>query len=171
MLFKPKMYRKNIYDIDYNKLKKLNIKLLIFDLDNTICLIDDLSLSKEIYDLFSKLHKSFEIVIISNNHVPRVKNISDKLKCDYKANSMKPLLKSYKKILKKYNLKPNEVAMIGDQIVTDILGANRMKIYSILVDPMSYKDLKITKLNRFIERQIFKKYQKKHIMNRGEYYG
>ena len=62
------------------------------------------------------------------------------------------------------------MVMIGDQIVTDILAGNRYKIKTILVDALGEKDLKITKLNRFIENKIVKRYQKKGLFERGKYY-
>ena len=60
--------------------------------------------------------------------------------------------------------------MIGDQLVTDIFVGNRMTGYTILVDPLGKKDLKITTLNRYIESKIFRYYEKKAIMKRGSYY-
>ena len=62
------------------------------------------------------------------------------------------------------------MCIIGDQIVTDILAGNRYKIKTILVDPLGEKDLKITGLNRKIEAIIVKRYEKKGIFERGEYY-
>jgi len=61
--------------------------------------------------------------------------------------------------------------MIGDQLLTDIFVANRFGAYSCLVDALDKKDLKITSINRFFERFILKKYQKKNLMKKGEYYG
>ena len=72
--------------------------------------------------------------------------------------------------MKKYNVLKNEIAVIGDQLVTDIQMASRNKSFPVLVDPMGKKDLKITGLNRFVERQILKKYKNKNIFNKGEYY-
>ena len=60
--------------------------------------------------------------------------------------------------------------MIGDQLVTDIFVGNRMTGYTILVDPMGKRDLKITTLNRFIERKIFRHFEKTKQMKKGEYY-
>ena len=63
------------------------------------------------------------------------------------------------------------MCMIGDQIVTDILAGNRYRIMTILVDPLGEADLKITGLNRKIEKKIVDKYTKKGIFERGKYYG
>ena len=66
--------------------------------------------------------------------------------------------KTLRNNLKKYDLKSNEVASIGDQLLTDINGGNKMKITTILVNPMSEIDETETWLNRQIEKAIFKKY-------------
>lgn len=170
MKFYPNMYKKSIKDINYGKLKEIGIKCLIFDLDNTIALIDEHTIPDETKKLFTKLKKDFMVVIISNNVVKRVKKYADHLECDFVANALKPLVKGYKKIKKKYNLKNNEMCMIGDQLVTDIYGGNRFGMVTVLVDPLGENDLKITSLNRFVERRILKKYEKKDIMKKGVYY-
>lgn len=170
MKFYPKMYQKSIQDINYKKLKKLGIKCLVFDLDNTIALIDQHVITDEAKKILIDLKKDFKVVIISNNITPRVKKYADYLECDFVANASKPLTKGYKRISKKYNFKPNEMCMIGDQVVTDIYGGNRYGMFTILVDPLGKKDLKITSLNRFIEGKILKKYEEKGIMKKGVYY-
>ena len=83
---------------------------------------------------------------------------------------MKPSIKGLMKIKRNYKLKKKEMCLVGDQIVTDILAGNRYKIYTILVDPLGEKDLKITGLNRKIEKKIVSKYEKKGIFERGKYY-
>lgn len=170
MRFYPNMYQKNIQDINYKKLKKLGIKCLIFDLDNTIALIDQHVITDDNKRLLMELKNDFQIIIISNNITKRVKSYADYLECDFVANAAKPLSKGYQKIKKKYGLKKEEMCMIGDQIVTDIYGGNHYGMFTILVDPLGEKDLKITSLNRFIEKKILKHYEKKQIMKKGEYY-
>lgn len=170
MKFYPNMYKKNIHDINYKKLKKQGIKCLVFDLDNTIALIDQHIITDDTKKLLIDLKKDFQVVIISNNVTSRVKSYANYLDCDFIANATKPLSRGYKKISKKYNLKPNEMCMIGDQIVTDIYGGNRFGMFTVLIDPLGKKDLKITSLNRFIEGKILKYYENKSIMKKGVYY-
>jgi HAD superfamily phosphatase (TIGR01668 family) len=170
MKFYPNMYQKDIHSINYKKLKKLGIKCLVYDLDNTIALIDQHTISDETKKLILDLKKDFIVVIISNNITKRVKGYADSLECDFVANAIKPFSKGYRKIEKKYNLKPNEMCMIGDQILTDIYGGNKFGMFTVFVDPLGKKDLKITSLNRFIENRILKKYKEKDIMKKGVYY-
>ncbi len=168
--FYPMIYQKTIYDIPYQKLKKMGIHCLIFDLDNTIALIDQQKVEERTKKLFSTLKKDFQLIIISNNNRERVEPYAEMLKCDYVSFACKPLGFAYRKIRKKYHLQKEEMAMIGDQLVTDIYVGNRMAGCSVLVDPMGKKDLKITTLNRYIERKIFRHFEKTGQMKKGEYY-
>ena len=165
-MFKPLMYQKNIFNINYDYLISKGIKLLIFDLDNTILKVGDDMPSSKTVDLFKKLNNKFKIVIASNNVKKKVKKTADYLNCDYLYSMMKPTIKIKKFLDKRYHMKNNEVAIIGDQIVTDIFVGNRLKIFTILVDPLGEKEFKITFFNRLIEKRILKKIK----IKRGSYY-
>ena len=169
--FKPDCYRKNIFEIDYKKLKKIGIKCLVFDLDNTLGLISNKKCPDEAVKLIKKLKKDFIVVICSNNTTGRLKPYLDELGVDGVSWSFKPSIKGVYKIRKKYNLNKKDMCMIGNQIVTDIFTGKRYGIYTVLVDPLGVKDLKITSLNRVIEKLILKRYEKKNIFERGSYYG
>ena len=82
----------------------------------------------------------------------------------------KPLKTKYKKIMSLYTFKDNEIACIGDQIMTDIFGGNRMGFTTILVNPIGPLEPWTTKFNRFLERQILKAFLKKGILEKGKYY-
>ena len=169
-IFKPKMYRKTIFDINYDKLKEDGIKCLVFDLDNTLGLISHKNCPDDAKKLVKKLKKDFIVLISSNNTKKRLKPYLEELGIDGVSWSMKPSIKSLIKIKLKYKLKKKEMCMIGDQIVTDVLAGNRFRIKTILVDPLGEKDLKITGLNRKIEARIVKRYEKKNLFKRGNYY-
>ena len=169
-IFKPTMYKKNIYDINYKKLKEMGIKCLIFDLDNTLGLLENKECPKETKVLLKKLQKDFKIFIASNNTKKRLKPYLDDLGINGVSNCLKPLTIGLLRIKNKYNFEKKEMVMIGDQIVTDVLAGKRFKIMTILVDPLGEKDLKITGLNRKIESMIIKKYEKDGKFERGKYY-
>ena len=169
-LFTPKIYKKNIFDINYQKLKKEGIKCLIFDLDNTLGLISNKRCPDETKELIKKLKKDFLVLISSNNNNRRLKPYLEELDINGVAWSMKPAIRGLLKIKLKYKLHKKEMCIIGDQIVTDILAGNRFRIKTILVDPLGEKDLKITALNRIVEAKIVKHYEKKGIFERGNYY-
>ena len=170
-VFKPKIYQKNIFEINYKELKNEGIKCLIFDLDNTLGLISHKSCPDEAKKLINKLKKDFTVIISSNNTRKRLKPYLEELGIDGVAWSMKPSIKSLIQIKAKYKLKKKEMCIIGDQIVTDVLAGNRYHIKTILVDPLGEKDLRITGLNRKVEARIVKHYEKRGIFERGKYYG
>ncbi|MBE6158144.1 MAG: YqeG family HAD IIIA-type phosphatase [Firmicutes bacterium] len=168
--FKPTIYKKNIYEINYKKLKKMGITCLVFDLDNTLGLYEHKKCPDESKKLIEKLQKDFLILIASNNTKKRIKPYLDDLGVGGVSMCMKPLTFGLARMKKKYNLKKSEMVIIGDQIVTDIVCGKRFRIKTILVDPLGEKDLKITGLNRKIEKFIIKIYSKQGKFERGKYY-
>lgn len=167
MIYKPEAYFKDIFSINYNLLKKKGIKCLLIDLDNTIARVDEKYPEDKIITLINKLKKDFKVIIFSNAITPRVNRFKKNLDLDAIPIACKPFSFSYKKVLKKYNYKEKEIAAIGDQIYTDIKGANKMNITSILIDPISSKESLITKINRYKENKLIRN---KKIIIRGEYY-
>ncbi|MFA5602214.1 MAG: YqeG family HAD IIIA-type phosphatase [Bacilli bacterium] len=167
----PDIYKKSIYDVDYKKLKKIGIKCLLIDLDNTIIAKkNDLPTQKDI-DLFNKIKElGFKVIIFSNGFKRRIKKSSDILKVEFISFAQKPASKNYLKVMDKYSYKETEVAIIGDQLKTDILGGNKVGITTILVKPISKKDMFLTLFNRFLENRIFKKLSKKDLLRKGRYY-
>ena len=93
-VFKPKIYQKNIFEINYKELKNEGIKCLIFDLDNTLGLISHKSCPDEAKELINKLKKDFTVIISSNNTRKRLKPYLEELGIDGVAWSMKPSIKS-----------------------------------------------------------------------------
>ena len=168
--FKPTMYRKNIFEIDYKKLKELGITCLVFDLDNTLGLISEKECPRKTKKLIKELQEDFLVLISSNNTGDRLKPYLEDLGIGGVAWSMKPSTRGLRKIKKDYKLKKKEMVMIGDQMVTDIFAGNRFRIMTILVDPLGEKDLKITGLNRKIESAIIKHYVNRNVFERGRYY-
>ncbi len=164
--FKPIMYQKSIFDINYAKLKKKNIEIIVMDLDNTIAKVDEIVPSDKVKDLFQKLAKDFKIVVASNNFKGRVKKMCENLPCDYFYRLFKPSKRLKKLLVERYQIAMDNVCIIGDQIITDIYLGNKIGALTILVDPIGEKDLKITSLNRFIEKKIKKKMKFK----KGDYY-
>ena len=169
-IFKPTMYKKNIFDIDYQKLKEMGIRCLVFDLDNTLGLLDHERCPRNTKKLLKSLQNDFLIFIASNNTMSRIKPYMEDLGVGGVSFCMKPSTRGLKKIRKQYNLKKKEMVMIGDQIVTDVLAGKRFKIMTILVDPLGKKDLKITGLNRYFEDKIIRRYEKRGDFKRGSYY-
>ena len=169
--FYPDAYQKSIYTINYDKLQENSIKCLLFDLDNTCVPYVDRRPTKKLKDLFDKLQEQgFKVIIFSNSPQKRLAPFKKELKVDCCAKAGKPRKKNFIKIidLSKYDL--SEVAIIGDQLVTDIYGGNKVGITTVLVNPMSNIDMPFTKIHRYIERKKINKMTKQGIFKVGEYY-
>jgi len=159
MIFYPKGYFNKVSEISLKYLNENNIKGLILDVDNT--LIDYYrNISEETINWAKYLKENgIKMCILSNsNKYEKVKEVAEKLGLDYTYFGTKPLKRGFKKAKKMIGLENNEIAAVGDQIFTDVIGANRMKMHSILVEPIKEKDIFITKLKRPIENYIKNKY-------------
>ena len=158
----PSLYLDSVKNINPTLLKKNNIKGLILDVDNT--LIDYYRNLVEGAEKWCEELKNegIKCIILSNSNKKRkVEEVAEKLNIDYIMFAKKPLKSGFKRALSKLELKPEEVAVVGDQLFTDVIGAKRMNMFSILVKQVGEKDIFITKLKRPIAKAIIKKYLEK----------
>lgn len=162
----PDSYYKTIQDIDFLHYYNEGKRLIFLDIDNTVVNYDVLDPSKEHIDLINHIKDiGFEIIIISNNNEKRVERLSAPLNVKYVYTALKPLKKGYKQGLKiaDRSYKKDEIMAIGDQLMTDIKGANKMGFYSILVTPIERKtDVFTTRVNRYFENRRINKIKKKY---------
>lgn len=166
----PDIYQKSIYTIDYQKLKDRGIKCLLFDLDNTLVPVSTKGHNKKIKALFDELKKDFKVILFSNSPKKRLKLFTEGLDVDYVASALKPFPKNFLYVLNKYNYNVSEVAIIGDRLLTDILGGNKVGITTVLINPISTKDALSTKFLRIIENKIIYKLRNKNLFTKGKYY-
>lgn len=162
MLLYPKADFKSVKDIDIEFLEKNNIKALILDVDNT--LIDYYkNLSEETIQWTNKLKKQgIKLYILSNtNKKEKVEKVSKQLDIPYINFAKKPSKKGFLKIQTILNINPEKIGVVGDQIFTDVIGGNRCKMFTILVEPIDKKDIWITMLKRPLENTIKKYYKKR----------
>lgn len=170
-IFVPDMYQKSIYSINYEKLLDSGIKCLLFDLDNTCVPYVEKVPSKKLISLFDSLKDmGFKVIIFSNASKKRLEPFKNELLVDCSYSSKKPSKRKFLKVLKMFNFDLSEVAIIGDQLFTDIFGGNRIGIKTILVNPMSDKDMPVTKIFRFLEKIQYRKMSKRGILILGKYY-
>lgn len=169
-LFKPDKYVKDYRNVNLDALKKQGIHLIICDIDNTLVAHDESHPNRNVIDFVNKVHTAgFDFCLISNNFNDRVTTFAKALKVKNYPMAKKPLKLTYKKIMKETGYKPHEIASIGDQIMTDVLGGNRMKIYTILTSPLVERDIASTKINRIFENIVFKRLAKKGYLTKGEF--
>ncbi len=167
----PDIYQKSIYTVDYSKLMSRGIKCIFFDLDNTIVEPHSSTPSKKAKDLFIGLkQKGFKVIILTNSPKKRLKPFKDYFGIDGISSACKPFTGKLKKAINEYGYAVNEVAIIGDQIQTDVLVGNRVGITTILVNPITEKDCFLTKCNRFLERRRMKKLRDHDLFCKGRFY-
>jgi len=155
----PHLYYSSIYDIDLDNLKSLNIKGLIIDLDNTLLPHHHHIVSEELKLWVKNLKKrDFRICVISNSRAYKVKKISNKLQVPFIFNAIKPLTWSFRKATKILGLDKKHIAIVGDQMFTDILGGKLFKIFTILLKPMNPHEHWWTRKLRIIERKLLRKF-------------
>ena len=158
----PSLYLDSVKNINPTLLKKNNIKGLILDVDNTL-----IDYYRNLVDGAEKWceelkNEGIKCIILSNsNKRSKVEEVAEKLNIDYIMFAKKPLKSGFKRALSKLELKPEEVAVVGDQLFTDVIGAKRMNMFSILVKQVGEKNIFITKLKRPIENAIIKQYLEK----------
>lgn len=159
---RPNIFLKSIDNININTLKKLGVKYVFCDLDNTLVPHFTKMPNSNCIKFINNLKENgIKVIIVSNNSKKRVETFCNLIDVDdfiYKAN--KPLIYKIKKILKKYNIEPEDVIMIGDQFITDIVVANRMNFKSILVLPIvdsveqKFNNIIVAALEKLIYRYI-----------------
>ena len=158
----PNLYYAKVEEITIQELIKNKIKLLILDVDNT--LIDYYKKLSDSVINWSKEMKGqgIKLYILSNtNDEEKVKKVAQKLDIPYKHFAMKPLKRGFKKIEKETQIKAENIAVVGDQIFTDVLGGNRSGMFTILVEPIdNKKDYWYTAWKRPIENKIKNKIKK-----------
>ncbi len=161
MIFYPNIILDNVREITIELLKENKINALILDVDNT--LIDyDKNFEEGTIEWANELKKNgVKLYILSNsNKKDKVKRVSDRLKISYTHFAKKPLKSGFLKVQKILEENAENIAVVGDQIFTDVIGGNRCKMFTILVEPINEKDLFITMWKRPIENYIKNRYKK-----------
>ncbi|SDF09181.1 YqeG family HAD IIIA-type phosphatase [Sporolituus thermophilus] len=142
-----------LHEIDLNDLEKRGIRGIIFDLDNTIVPWNSLEMCPRITDWLNEVQaKGFKVAIVSNNWQKRVKEIAQRFNLPFVSRAYKPAKAGFRQALVVLGLQPDQVAVVGDQLFTDILGGNRLGLYTIWVKPLATKEFIGTKIQRQFEK-------------------
>lgn len=159
---KPSFYFRSVYDLPIEFYSDNNIKAVLFDIDNTLEPYATETPGEKTVELFSKLRENgVKIAVISNNHEPRVKKFCEPLDVIFSFESGKPSSKKILQAIKTLDVSPDEAVLVGDQLFTDIWGANNTKIRSIFVDRINSDESFFIKLKRIIEVPFVKSLKRK----------
>lgn len=158
MLFKITAAFRRVTDIKTDFLKKMNVKGLVLDLDNTLTTHDNPRPADGVLDWIANMKKSgIKLMIVSNNHPPRVKPFADMLGLEFVSEGKKPLTKGFSEAKSRMGLEKNELAAVGDQIFTDVLGANLAGIKILYVSPIEHEKTLFFKIKRKLETPFLPK--------------
>lgn len=138
--FYPGEYLDSSYVVPYEELYRQGYRGLIFDIDNTL-VPHGAPADQRAVRLFDQLKAmGFACCLLSNNKEPRVKMFNDAVHVHYIFNAHKPSVANYQKAMELMGTDKDNTVFIGDQIFTDIYGANRAGIRTILVRPIHPKE-------------------------------
>jgi hypothetical protein len=153
--FAPNLHVRSVYDIDLNALKGQGVKGIIVDLDNTLVASNEPDATPEVVNWMSQVKNlGFQLVIVSNNSKSRVVRFAQPLEIPFIFKAKKPLRFAFSEVLNRLGLAKKEVVVVGDQLLTDVLGGNLMGLYTVLVIPVSKTEGIGTKINRRFERVL-----------------
>ncbi|EAX47876.1 HAD superfamily (subfamily IIIA) phosphatase, TIGR01668 [Thermosinus carboxydivorans Nor1] len=149
----PDMTVNTLHEIDLNDLERLGICGIIFDLDNTIVPWNSLEMCPRITDWLNEVQaRGFKVAIVSNNWQKRVKEIAQRFNLPFVSRAYKPAKAGFRRALAVLGVQPHQAAVVGDQLFTDILGGNRLGLYTIWVKPLTTKEFIGTRIHRQFEK-------------------
>ena len=160
--FYPDFYSKTTYSIDFEKLYDRGYRGIIFDIDNTL-VPDGAPADQHATELFQKLRAlGFQTRLVSNNKEPRVKSFADVVGSAYVFRAKKPGTQGYLQAIANMDLKKEQVIVIGDQFFSDIWGAKRSGLCSIMVERIGKAEPPEVRLKRVFELPVRIAYFRKH---------
>ena len=153
--FVPYCHATSIFDVDIAFFQKENIKTILADLDNTLDSYKAMVPSSRVFELKKKLEEvGIELIVISNNKEKRVKPYANALSVRYLYSTHKPFSKRLIKFLDSNKIDKNFVLFVGDQLLTDVVMANKAHIKIMLTEKIVKEDQWTTHFNRLIDRPI-----------------
>lgn len=161
-ILRPAEYRRSIFAIDLDKLKRLGYRAIMLDLDNTLVRWNHPDPTPPLVEWLRRVRAmGFLPCIVSNNSGSRVSEFAAKLDIPFISNAVKPRRRGFREAMNLLGVQPGETVVVGDQIFTDILGGNRAGAYTILVVPIDPKEFFLTQLVRKVERRLLRHLHRK----------
>ena len=157
-LFAPEFVFQSVTEITPEFLQKNHIKALVLDVDNTLTTHGNPEPGQGVPEWLELMREAgIPMMIVSNNSRERVQPFAALLKLDFVSRGCKPLTIGMAKACKRFGLLPHEVAIVGDQLFTDILGGKLYGMRSILTEPLQPEEGPFFRLKRKLEQNLMKK--------------
>lgn len=155
-LFYPTIYRRRITNITVADLRALGVQGILLDVDNTLTTHDNPVLNERVRAWLDEMRQAgYWLTVVSNNRDERVRPFAESIGLSFQARAAKPLARGYRAAAKSMGLSPRQCVAVGDQIFTDILGANLAGMKSVLLEPIELEvEQKFIVFKRRIERVL-----------------
>ena len=161
--FVPDIMYESAFDIQPEHLQAKGVRGVVLDIDNTLVTYGVAEPTEEVLAWIDSLKNAgIAVAIASNNHAPRVELFNKKIGVFATCESKKPSARAVKAACEHFGIKPCEVAVIGDQIFTDVWCARNAGSLAILVKPIPYPENLFFKCKRVLEKPFIRAYRKKH---------
>lgn len=161
----PRLMIDTLFELDLDRLRQQGIGGIILDLDNTLLSWDNDAIDpKAAAWLAEMLASGMKAGFVSNNRHCRVADFAAQFSLPYAARAFKPAGRGFRQVIAAMQLPPERVAVIGDQLFTDILGGNRLGCWTIWVKPLSSREFIGTKITRRLERLAVRILQSKNMI-------
>lgn len=156
-LLAPDLYYTSVHAIDLDALRAEGICALLLDLDNTLLPRDTNVVPDDLKEWAAELGaRGFVACLVSNNWHERVKHVADELGFELVDKAVKPFPFAFRRAVKRLGVRRDQVAVVGDQVFTDILGGSLIGVRTLLVQPLSASDLPHTLFLRILESRVLK---------------
>lgn len=156
--FYPDEYLDSAYEIDFYQLYEDGFRGVIFDIDNTLVPHGAPADERCIQMINALKNMGFGVLVLSNNKKVRVEPFAKSCGIKYIAPAAKPLKRNYKKAMNLLGTDETTTVFVGDQLFTDVWGAKRTGIPSILVKPLNSREEIQIVLKRYLEHIVLKQY-------------
>lgn len=162
-VFTPNLYLNNVTDITPELLQKYQLKALVLDVDNTLTFHNSQEVHQSVLDWLEQMKEhQIGLTIVSNNFEERVRPFAQKLGLNHVSFGCKPMTRGFTRAYKDFGIPKKQIAVVGDQIYTDILGGNLKGMFTILTVPFQIENTTLFKLKRNLEQLHIRKYQRIH---------
>ncbi len=160
--FIPDLMADDVYQITPDMLRDRGLRVALLDVDNTLVTYGMAEPTDAVVSWISSLRAAgIDVAIASNNHADRVARFNEKLGVFTVSESRKPSRRAVRAVCREFQAAPGEIAVIGDQIFTDVWCARRARAYAILVKPIPYPENLFFKCKRALEKPFIRAYRRR----------
>ncbi len=157
-LLRPRLWLPAITDVDVARLRAQGIRGIVLDLDNTLVPYSATAPPEEVRAWVARAQAAgFPMVLVTNNRSLRSRALAERLGLPIAQGWAKPAASMFRRAMEMMGTTPPQTALVGDQLLTDILGGNRLGLFTILVNPLGPQEFPTTRwINRTVERLILR---------------